>query len=179
MSHYGEKKKKKPYDKWLRRRYYLIASIIIILAGLGLFALVEIPGVGLAGDIFETTTIDVEGEDARTQIEQSLKTTLPDSATNFYYYFTQWQDYFMQMRFDLSQSDMDAFLDNIRHLCFDLPLDANLMPFGARETKKTWWRPRGAEQFSGATCGDNPYWQMMIDLSNDETWIVYVIHFSA
>ena len=113
------------------------------------------------------------------KIEQEFKTQLPDSVSNLHYYYTSYQVFFMQTRFDMPHDDIPAFLDSISHMCFEMPLQDNVMPFGSPESKKTWWRPRSAIQFKGSQeCGNNPYWQLMIDQSSDEVAIVYILGYS-
>lgn len=112
-------------------------------------------------------------------IEQTLNTALPDSVSNLHYYHTFLPVFFVQTRFDMPHGDIPAFLDSISHMCFVMPLQDNVMPFGSPESKKTWWRPRSATQFMGSQeCGDNPYWQLMIDQTNDEVAIVYILGYS-
>lgn len=176
---YQPKKKKNPYNRVLRRRWIILMAFVIISLGLGLIALIPVSIV--SEEIFDATTIDVEGESAIPQIERALEAPLPESATNIHFYYTSWLDYYMQIRFDLPREDVAPFLNNINHMCLVYePLQENLMPFGTVESKKQWWNPRGAEQFVGiAQCGDNPYWQMMIDQTDDNISIVYILSFST
>lgn len=181
MDYEPKKKKKRSETPNLRRRKMMIVAIIIILIGLILSALVPAySDVNKDIALLDATTIDVEGDTAISQIEQALEITLPDSAANAHFYYTSWLDYFMQIRVDLSANDAPLLLDSISHLCEDMTLQDGLHPFGARETKKTWWRPQSADHFVGmAQCGDNPFWEMLIDQSDDVTWIVYIIGFST
>lgn len=177
-----KKKKKRPYNLYVRLRWFLVSAILIVLGFVGIAAILPVCGCSPAVRevmTYETTVIDVDGEAARSQIEQQFNIILPDTASNLYYYYKTYRVFFMQTRFDLPSDDASAFLDSIDHMCFEQPLTDNLMPFGSPESKKPWWQPRSATHFMGAeNCGDNPYWQLMVDQSDDDIWIVYILGYS-
>jgi len=167
------KKKKRPYSPWLRLRWFLLTSLIAILGFFGFAIILPVCGCSIS------PSRDVEGESARTQIEQHLGMTLPDSVSNLHYYYNSLQVVFMQSRFDLPADDVSAFLDNISLICMDKLLQDNVIMFGSPNNKKAWWHPHTAEQFVRIEeCGDNPYWQLMIDQSDDDIWVVYILEYS-
>ena len=176
MDYQPKKKKKRPIN-YRRRWFYITLVLGLIVSAVGIISTRLFMSVDPSSRVFDATTIDVEGDSAIPQIERALEAPLLESATNIHFYYTSWLDYFMQIRFDLPQGDVTLFLDSISHVCLgDLPLQENLMPFGTVESKKRWWNPRSADQFVGVEqCGNNPYWQMLIDQTDDDIWIFYII----
>lgn len=177
---YQPKKKKRPINK--RRRWLFITLVLgIVVCAVGIISAILFSCNYPSREIFDATTIDVEGEAAIPQIERALEAPLPESATNIHFYYTSWLDYFMQIRFDLPRADVEGFLDSIRHMCFDaMPRENNYMSFNVEEGRKSWWNTYRAEVFVGTEqCGDNPYWEFLIDQTDDDVWIVYIVGFST
>jgi len=175
-----EKKKNRPSNQRAYLRGDVILLIMIIVLGILLVvAYFSSPIIGTDPDYFREKFIDVDGDSARNRIEQFLGTFLPISASNLHFSASPLNQS-EQTRFDLRSDDVPAFLDSIGHLCFEMPLQENFMPFGYHENNKTWWRPHSATQFMGSqTCGDNPIWQLMVDQSDDDMWIIYMIAWST
>ena len=173
-------KKKKKNSTIVRDR------IIIALVVLGAMSIIVLVAAGImfgavAYDGFLTEgTYNYTDEQAQVAIESALITTLPDTASNPYYFYTAFQDYYFRIRFELPPEDVSAFLDSIDHMCFEQPLIADLMPFYRTDTGHYWWQPFSAERYIGAEqCGDNPYWTMIVDQSNPTMSIVYIESFST
>ena len=133
--------------------------------------------------VFSSTERQSYGSGARHIIEEHLNTTLPLSASDFHYYYHTWHDlltpnsdFNLYIRFNIATEDGEAFLKSIDHMCFERPLMQGTYGFSLN-SEIDWWLTDD-DQFSDLwgvnTCGDNPYWHLIIDQSNSEIWIVYI-----
>ena len=105
------KKKKQQNRRHIWFLLVLLAVAVLLLVG----ALVMF-GVVISDGFLTTDDEYVTGDDAIRIIEQTLGATLPDSATNFHFSYTAWQDYFMRIRVDVSSADT---LDYINQMTVD------------------------------------------------------------
>lgn len=174
-----KQKKKKNDQKKSHRWMYVLSAIAIVIVAIGILASIFLVGFISTTDILEDTTLSEQGESAQSQIESVLKTTLLDSVTNAYFYYTAWMDYFIYIRFDLPATDVPEFLDRLDHMCFEMPLQEGERVTGIIEIDQQWWQPEQAIKFVGSPqCGENPVWKLMIDQTDEDIWIVYITGFS-
>lgn len=167
----SEKPKRKPSNLWK----WLLAGTLVIF---GLCALAFVAFAYWAADSWD---IDAEfsGSEAKTNIEELIAAPLPESATEIHLYYLAWQDFFAYIRFDAPAEDILAWLEE-NDFCFK-DLKENEQAYLFREAEElAWWRPNEASRYAvSEQCGENPYYELVIDQTNPDFWIVYLVIFST
>lgn len=172
------KKKKNDASGRIKNPYQGIAlvGIIVVLLGIGAIAVIY----NWLQDPLPSDTAVYEGAEAREKIESVLKTTLPDSATNLHLYYTSWLDFVLRIRVDILADEVPVFLESLGDVCFNQPTESDVYPFVTFASDTDWWQPTQAETYlSAPQCGDDPFWHLMIDQTDDNVWIVYIEEFST
>ncbi len=174
------RKKKKNSPTIYRNRMKIVIAGFFVIGVIMLIAITVLFGFVSSEGFFSEGTYNYTEEEAQSAIEKTLKTTLPDSVTNPHYFYTSFQDFYLRIRFELPSDDVPDFLDSINHLCFEQPLTNDYMPFYRTDTGHFWWQPFNAERYIGAEqCGNNPYWSIVIDQTDNDISVVYIEAFSV
>jgi hypothetical protein len=177
---FQKKKRKNGYRRKQRflKYVFLLSVLVFILSAVAFISF------GILSNEFRFDyTVEYSGEQAKTAIEEHLQTSLLPSVSNQRFFYTSWQEFFMRLRFDIPAIDGKKFLKSIDHLCFEQPLLRGT--FGYTPTSEIdWWITRNPQDNSdylwGANaCGNNPYWHIIVDQSNNELWTVYIEAWSA
>ena len=136
----------------------------------------------LLPDFFRSAGTDVS--DLRVeQIEQFAALDLPESATDIRSNLSGFQDLFLRVRFALPASELPGFLTGTQ---FEEPLAAGAVPnLIAGEWERPWWQPDQARQFVvGETTFERPtggrlYEHLLVDTTDPDTYIVYLVVFNT
>lgn len=174
----GEKPKRKRRVSNIWK--WIIGGILLLILGFSLF--ISYIGFVLSqGDLrgfFEGVSVVSEGDDAR---ENSLSYTgilIPENATDIYFDYYAWQDYEAYIRFSLLVNEVELWLETSA-LCFDVPLDGSNFP-RMENNFVSWWQPADAETYiTGQQCGNNPYYNILVDQTDNNTWIIYIEVFTV
>lgn len=121
------------------------------------------------------------GEEAREIINERLAITLPTSIGRMVIYHRLNQgNYTAYIRFDIPPNTLTGMIHFSPKLCFDFPLRENFNPYeNVFFLGEDWWQPDDAEVFAGGRCrGDYYFYNILVDQTNPEWWIVY-IHISS
>lgn len=114
------------------------------------------------------------GDEARSRVESTLVFFIPLEASNIQYYEMQLPmiDWGRYLRFEISaDSDLSWATE---HTCFDELISNAQLQYMPSIEQIDGWEPHAATNYVSAFCGNNPYYQIMIDTSDDITWIVYL-----
>ncbi len=158
----------------VRRRWlpwFLVGLMLAVVS----VCVVGYVGLRTVGSLVELGTT-LEDELTNEQIEQLIEAKLPPSATNIHSYYTKFQDYYAQVRFDIAAADASTFIASA--------------PFGdtwqttdnplSNDTERPWWQPQTAQRFQWATrqVGSGVE-TMLIDMTDGQRYIVYWMGFST
>ena len=105
-------------------------------------------------------------------IEGNAEIKLPPSAHEIHAYTTGMRDIFIMVRFSMNASELPEFMDNT--LC-NQPLKNSPELQGTVEDRFDWWIPDQAQY--AETCSgekDHSHQQIIIDMSDENVYIVYV-----
>lgn len=110
------------------------------------------------------------------QIEQLIEAKLPPSANNVHSYYTEFMDYYAQVRFDIDAADAPQFIASTP---FTGTWQTTGNPF-LTSADRPWWRPEEAQRFQWAKrdVGSGAE-TMVIDMSDPTRYIVYWSGFST
>lgn len=155
----------------IRQRRWLIiggALVVLLLAFVAFSVLVFSIG-GLGGPTRNMTP---------EQAAALARVTLPPSAHNVEYIDGGFQDRFIHLRFDMDAAELDSFL---RGTFVAPPLTDTDVPFQASlEPDESWWQPRNASTFkSGGGSRNGVYQSLLVDMTNAQTYVVYVATFES
>ena len=113
----------------------------------------------------------VEDQLSREDIERLIEAKLPPSATAIHSYYTGFQDYFAQVRFEMSAADVSTFLASTP---FTQTLSTGDNPFAPRAADSPWWRPYEAQRFQwGRSTKVGETFVLLIDMTDPNRYIVY------
>jgi hypothetical protein len=164
----------KPKRQPTSRGRLLVVGILAVLLVVGLGLVLFLRSVN---DLWDTTTINVQGAEAREALETLWGQALPASASDFYYQAAAWQDAVGYGRFTLPAADWDSALDQST-LCFERPLATDgSNAFRNDQLKTTWWQPDAAErQLIGEQCQNakGVFFHLLVDTTNTAYYIVYL-----
>ena len=106
-------------------------------------------------------------------IEGNAEIKLPPSAHEIHAYTTGMRDIFIMVRFSMNGSELPEFLDST--LCNE-PLVNSPRLQETVEDRFDWWKPEQAE-YVEACSGEkeHSHQQIIVDMSNKDVYIVYVI----
>ncbi|MCA9894984.1 MAG: hypothetical protein KC615_18490 [Anaerolineae bacterium] len=115
------------------------------------------------------------GEEARSQAESAFGFLISSQASNIQYYAMQLPriDWVRYLYLEIPPySDIDW---TTKGTCFDELLPNATLQFMSSVEQIAGWSPNTATNYVSAFCGNNPYYQIMIDISDINTWIVYLV----
>ncbi len=171
------KKKKNNPNRWYIR---VLLGVLIVACVILIGAVVMFNALFDHEFMANYLLINYKGDEATTAIELALGTTIPDSATNLYYYDSVWQDYFMRIRVGLPADEVQDFLNSVTVECLQQPLQDNITPPYSIAAQEEWWLSSNTTSYVGISqCGNNPYWSLVIDQSDPDVWILYILSFST
>src|SRR5262245_15021815 len=117
-----------------------------VLAGLSLLLVGCVVVVGLGVWFFNRFEMGstVEDQLSREQVERLIEAKLPPATRDIHSYYTWFQDYFAQVRFEIPAADLPQFLASS---AFTQTLSNIDNPFGPSSGDRGWWRPYAAQRF--------------------------------
>jgi hypothetical protein len=178
----SEKPKKKPSNlkKWLIGLGLLMT---VVCAGFMLYIYVLMNALAALADStieidFDSGFKNLHGEEAREAIETyPVNVPLPENAQDVYLYFIAWQDMSANIRFSASPESVEIWL-NGNDFCFTELIPNLSLNDNVGETLD-WWNPNeGQPRVASEQCGsylETGGFQIAIDQSNPELWIVYLV----
>lgn len=167
-------KRLKPIDRDIIRGCLFAASVLFVLAILGLLYIRSI-----FNDVPLATPFDREWVDSRGGINLLMKNAIPHDATAIVYSgYSIMQAASAQARFKIPAGKLPELLNG---LGFTEPLEQGLCPFRQLcENSLDWWRPQdaqvyaGGQVYSGLAAAGTEY-NVMVDMTDSETHIIYVL----
>jgi hypothetical protein len=145
---------------WLLGGLALLLVACVVFAGLGLRA--------LGGFELGRTA---EDQLSNQEIERMIDAKLPPSASNIHSYYTGFQDYFAQVRFEIPAADLPQLLASSP---FTQTLSTVDNPFDAGANDPVWWRPYEAQRFQwGKSAKVGETFVLLIDMTEPNRYIVY------
>lgn len=170
----SEKPKKKP-SRWM---VWLIGIAVVIVIGCGLLFLYYAQSVTTS--VFQSDVVNLDGEEARAFIEsEPYSLPLPADAKDIYVHYTAWQDWFEYIRFSAKPEDIESWL-NENDFCFKELIENEPSYFFRDEANLDWWQANEASRYAIAEqCGNDPFYELVIDQSNSDSWIVYIVVFTT
>ena len=127
------------------------------------------------------TVVGPLGINTRADLELFLKAPLPINISDlkFVDYNIAIQEAAISVRFEANESTVEAFLKQIG---FRLPLEENYYPLFHQNAAFIsdyfdWWNPKAATVFSGGQIskGSQEYWMVLVDKTNPDLYIVYLM----
>jgi hypothetical protein len=113
----------------------------------------------------------IEDELDREEIERLIEAKVPPSAGDIHSYYTGFQDYFAQVRFEIPAADLPQFLASSP---FTQTLSTVDNPFGSGSDDRDWWRPYEAQRFLwGKSTKVDETFVLLIDMTDPARYIVY------
>lgn len=116
------------------------------------------------------------------KVEQAAAIKLPPSARGLHSYYESFQDYAINVRFEMNAADLPVFLAST-HVA--QPLSSSSMPNNILpDIGRPWWQPHAAKRFlagdGSVTVPNGPdYQSILIDTSDPNTYVVYVAAFET
>ena len=158
----------------VRRRWlpWLLVGLVLGVANVCLVSYVALRSFDSLGLLGTTLNDELTNE----QIEQLIEAKLPPSANNVHSYYTEFMDYYAQVRFDIAATDAPQFIASTP---FTGTWQTTGNPFGT-SGDHSWWRPEEAQRFQWAKreAGGGAE-TMVIDMSDPTRYIVYWSGFST
>jgi hypothetical protein len=117
----------------------------------------------------------LSGEKAFHKIEETLNTSIPDSAQNVHIIYDDWWiDDTFKMRFSLFPDVAELWLSN-NGLCFSNLAETDIIYF-RRVSYTDWWQPENAEYFVTDICNADAVheYRILIDQTDRDLWIIYI-----
>ncbi|MFL5807157.1 MAG: hypothetical protein ACJ8CR_36185 [Roseiflexaceae bacterium] len=152
----------------VRRRWrpWLLGGLTLLLVGC-----VVVVGLGVwFFNGFEMGST-IEDQLSREDIERLIEAKLPPSATAIHSYYTGFQEYFAQVRFEMSAADVSTFLASS---AFTQTLSTADNPLGPGPDDRDWWRPYEAQRFQwGKSAKVGEAFVLLIDMTDPNRYIVY------
>ncbi len=158
----------------VRRRWlpWLLVGLVLAVVNVCVVGYVALRSFDPSGLLGTTLTDELTNE----QIEQLIKAKLPPSTNNVHSYYTEFMDYYAQVRFDMAATDAPQFTASTPFTgtwqTTGNPLDTS--------SEHVWWQPGQAQRFQWAKrdVGSGAE-TMVIDMSNPTRYIVYWLGFST
>src|SRR5258706_1091839 len=149
-----------------RWRPWLLGGLALVLVGC-----VVVVGLGVwFFSSFEMGST-IEDELSRESIEGMIEAKMPPSASNIHSYYTGFQDYFAQVRFDIPAADLPQLLASSPYTQTLSMVDN---PFGSGPNDRDWWRPYEAQRFQwGKSTKVGETFVLLIDMTDPNRYIVY------
>lgn len=149
--------------RWLP---WLLGGLALLLIACAAAAYI---GIRLLGGFGLGTT--AEDQLSTQDIERLMDSRLPPSASNIHSYYTGFQDYFAQVRFEIPAADLPQFLSSSP---FTATLSTGSNPFQAGAHDPAWWRPYEAPRFqAGQVDKGSEHWTILVDISEPKRTIIY------
>jgi hypothetical protein len=150
----------------IRWRRWVVGGLALLLVGC-------IVAVGLGVWFFNRFEMGSTAEDqlSREQIERLIEAKLPPGVSNIHSYYTGFQDYFAQVRFDIPAVGLPQFLASST---FTQTLSIADNPFSPGSNDRDWWRPYQAKRFQwGKSAKVDETFVLFIDMTDPNRYVVY------
>jgi len=144
-----------------------------VLGGLSLLLVGCVVVVGLGVWFFNRFEMGstVEDQLSREQVERLIEAKLPPATRDIHSYYTGFQDYFAQVRFEIPAADLPQFLASS---AFTQTLSIVDNPFSPGSNDRGWWRPYEAKRFQwGKSTKVGKTSVLLIDITDSNRYIVY------
>ncbi|MCB9458198.1 MAG: hypothetical protein H6670_01015 [Anaerolineaceae bacterium] len=159
------KQKRQSWPWWAKLG--LAFFILIVIGGAAYFAFT----LWAVNDVFRDTNFEWQGDEARSKAEELLDVTLPEPATDFRMHYTTWLDWFASIRFEIPA---EVGTEWVSQMCFDeLARNPGLSYIWPNDSL-SWWQPEQAQDYLSGSCGNDPYYRILIDQTDPDHWIVYI-----
>lgn len=157
-----------------RRRWlpWLLVGLVLAVVNVCIVGYVALRSFDSSG--FMGTTLN--DELTHEQIEQLIEAELPPSANNVHSYYTKFQDYYAQVRFDIDAADAPQFIASTPFTGTWQTTDNSLGTL----SEHTWWQPEEAQRFQWTERDVGSGTEtLLIDMSDPTRYIVYWLGFST
>lgn len=157
-----------------RRRWlpWLLVGLVLGIVNVCIIGYVALRAIN-ASDLLLGT--ELNDELTNEQIERLIEAKLPPSTNNVHSYYTKFQDYSAQVRFDIDAADAPQFIASTP---FTGTWHTTDNPLGT-SSEYAWWRPQEAQQFQWAERDVGSGREtILIDMSDPARYIVYWSGFS-
>lgn len=160
------KQKGQPWPWWTK--FGIAFVIVLAVGGVAFFAFT----MWAMNDVFGNINFDWQGDEARTKAQDLLDVTFPDEAANFHMHYITWQDWHASIRFEIPATVGTGWVS--QQLCFgELARNPGLI-YVLPNDSLDWWQPQQSEDNLSGSCGNDPYYHILIDQTDPNTWIVYL-----
>jgi hypothetical protein len=168
----------KPKNKPSRQNKWVIGcGIILLIAVAGVSLFIVVIGNAISATTSRGRFYELRGEAVRDFFSE-YSFPLPDDADDLYVY-RSYLDFSAYLRFSASPQSVEAWL-NGNDFCFTELIENEPAYLFRDEPNLSWWQANTATRYAVAhQCGTNPYYELVIDQSNPELWIVYLIIFTT
>jgi hypothetical protein len=153
---------------------WTLPLVAIVLVGVLGFIVLATIAMALVGTYFSSdTNYELEGEEARDFIAERFF-SLPEDAVEVYLYYFSIQDFEAYIRFSSSPEALESWLEN-EDLCYTSLVSTSSI-YNTRGEILAWWQPSAIPMNDlGVECDSSPDYQLAIDQSNPDLWIVYLV----
>jgi hypothetical protein len=130
----------------------------------------------LALGFYISRPVYLSGEKAFHKIEETLNTSIPDSAQHIHIIYDDWWiDDTFKIRFSLTPDEAGLWLLN-NGLCFGELAETDIINFGIGFPYADWWQPENAEYFVTDNCSTGVVYEysILIDQTDRDLWIIYI-----
>jgi hypothetical protein len=158
----------------VRRRWlpWLLIGLVLMVVNVCVVGYVALRAVNSSGLLGTTLNDELTNE----QIEQLIEAKLPPSTNNVHSYYTQFMDYYAEVRFDIDAADAPQFIASTP---FTNTWQTTDNPLGTA-ADRPWWQPSNAHRFQWTERDVGGGREtLLIDMSDPRRYIVYWSGFST
>ncbi len=158
--------------------WVVLAILVAFICGL----VVSVPLRSFADDNVLATFNSIDGEAARSALQQQFGIVFPTSVTEFHRANKGDKAYWIQLR--LAREALNNLFKDSQYMTCTFPLQSNYIPvfeyarlLGPEQwARMSWWTPNNAATFVGGECTGTDYkiFRMFTDVTNSSQWIFYM-----